>query len=302
MSLAVASVVTGLLLLPSSASADEAKVFMSSEAWYLELPPCQSLLDCGPLIPPATYPKDTLHVAYTSGIETARTYVSFSLADAASGELTGGTLTLPVDSNPLHGTLLPDQAEIVACLVNGSVDSVQGSVDVPPPADCSVSSPAVYDATGGIFRVSLAPFVPKWTSGTASLAILPSPNPTFGPAVWHVTFYATMQESKDSPPITATLRFAAGSAPPPPTGTGGSVPSTGGGSGPPVSFDGVGMGSPPTVQPPAAPATRVVMPFLGGFAGSGFAYAIVWALPLVLLGGLGALGRALTKSLYRRGL
>jgi hypothetical protein len=41
---------------------------------------------------------------------------------------------------------------------------------------------------------------------------------------------------------------------------------------------------------------------LVGFAGPGFAYPIMWALPLAILVGLAATGRALTKELYRRGL
>ena len=41
---------------------------------------------------------------------------------------------------------------------------------------------------------------------------------------------------------------------------------------------------------------------LVGFAGPGFAYPIMWALPLTILVALAATGRALTKDLYRRGL
>jgi hypothetical protein len=42
-----------------------------------------------------------------------------------------------------------------------------------------------------------------------------------------------------------------------------------------------------------------VASFTEGFAGEGFANPIIWALPLIVLVGLGSIGRALTKDLYR---
>jgi hypothetical protein len=51
------------------------------------------------------------------------------------------------------------------------------------------------------------------------------------------------------------------------------------------------------------PASAVAAPgSIEGLAGQGFAYPIVWALPLALLAGLGAVGRVLTRELYRRGV
>src|SRR5205807_2607250 len=62
---------------PSAAAAQRtsATVFMSTEAWYDETPPCVSLIDCS-TVPTATpYPEGTLHVSITAGQETARTYL-----------------------------------------------------------------------------------------------------------------------------------------------------------------------------------------------------------------------------------
>ena len=280
----------------------DARVFMDTQAWYLELPPCQSLIDCSPVPEVNPYPKDTLHVAVTAGLETARTYVSFSLEAVPPGSrLAGGMLALPVDTNPLDGSLFADQAELVACRVSGTLEPVRGSLAVPPPADCTVSSPATFDAKAGAFKISLAPFASGWTGGTAGLAVLPSDAAVQGRALWHVVFFATQKDSEEAPPITANLAFASGTAPPPPSAGTGFLPPSGVGSIPDTSFGDIGMGGTTPAAQPTAPASRVI-PFLGGFAGSGFAYALVWALPLVLLGGFVAIGRALTKDLYRRGI
>lgn len=61
--------------------------------------------------------------------------------------------------------------------------------------------------------------------------------------------------------------------------------------------DAVGGDSATTPAEIAAPPGSLV-----GFAGPGFAYPIMWALPLTILVAVAAAGRALTKDLYRRGL
>src|SRR5439155_14439957 len=118
-------------------------VFMSTEAWYDETPPCVSLIDCSAAPAATPYPEDTLHVSVTAGQETARTYVAFYLP---ASNLTGGTLTLPLDTSSSDGSVAPDTADLTACVVTHSFKPVRGSLETPPPANCHVSSAAVYDA------------------------------------------------------------------------------------------------------------------------------------------------------------
>src|SRR5205823_10646462 len=139
------------------------------------------------------YPEDTLHVSVTAGQETARTYIAFYLP---ASNLTGGTLTLPLDTSPSDGSVAPDTADLTACLVTHSFKPVRGSLETPPPANCHVSSPATYDAKHSSFTVDLAAFVSHWTGGTAALAIVPSTTATQGNATWHTVFYATTKSSK----------------------------------------------------------------------------------------------------------
>src|SRR5439155_348931 len=56
----------------ASAAAGGGPTYMSTEAWYLEPPPCVSLIDCSPASAASPYPKDTLHVSDTAGQETAQ--------------------------------------------------------------------------------------------------------------------------------------------------------------------------------------------------------------------------------------
>ena len=302
---------------PASASTGRATLFMSTEAWYAEVPPCSSLIDCSSA-PPIPYPKDTLHVSVSGGQETARTYLAFSPAAPAGATLIGGTLTLPVDDAAADGSVTPDQATLQACLVTQRFKPVRGSTEKPPPTNCHVFGAATYDQKTKAFVVDLTSLAYSWHGGRAALAIVPAKAGRQPGATWHVVFHATTKPSKKAPPITATLVYAASSStvPPPPapsgggggggSATGGSFGSSGGGGSFSSSF------TPPaitrtttttttTTSQPSSQAALVAPASLEGFAGPGFAYPVVWALPLLFLAGIAAVGRALTKELYRRG-
>jgi hypothetical protein len=288
-------------------------VFMSTEAWYDEPPPCVSLIDCSTVPATSPYPKETLHVSVSGGQETARTYLEFDTAPAPGETLIGGTLTLPIDDAAADGSLAPDQATFQACAVTKSFKPVRGSTEKPPAVDCHVFSLATYDKKAASFTVDLLPLALQWSGRRAALALVPAKEGAQPGATWHVVFHATTKPAKDAPPITATLQYSeapsSGPSPAPLGGTGtsggGSFGSTGGGGG---SFSSSfpraitrTTTTTTTAQAPAAPG--LVGPVsLEGFAGPGFAYPTVWALPLLILVGIGALGRALTKELYRRGI
>ncbi len=286
-------------------------------AWYARAPACMSPIDCT-LLPAANpYPEDTLHVALSAGEETARTYISLSFILPADAELTGGTLELPVDTDPLHGSVAPETAKMIACLSTKRFKEVRGSLDEPPATKCKVRQGATYNAERGLFTVDLDRFVDEWTGGIAALGLRPSDAALEGTDSWHVVFPAAKQERPDQPAIEATLVYTVadqtdddfdfgggGGDDPQPLDTGGSSTS----SIPGPSFD--PFAAPPATQPttgatpapsPSAVAATEPVPTamvpISGFAGEGFAYPIVWALPLVLLVLYGAIGRALTKEL-----
>jgi len=306
--------------LAAGASAQQAEresitVTIYKGAWYSQAPACATPIDCALLPAPNPYPEDTLHVALSGGEETARTYLALSFILPVDAELTGGTLELPVDTDPLHGSVTPEAAKMVACLATKKFKEARGSLEKPPATKCAMRKGATYDAEGAVFTVDLDRFVEEWDGGIAALALRPSQSALEGTDSWHVTFPAAKQASEGQPVIAATLTYLVDEA----TGgleSGGSDPGPAlSGSGPTdiSSIAGPSLGGfaapqsqAPTTQAPTTPApadatstqpVAVTTVPLSGFAGEGFAYPIVWAFPLLLLVLYGLIGRALTKEL-----
>lgn len=324
------SICAGLLVagligsVASAATREQIEVTTSKTAWYAQAPPCAAI-DCSvlPLVHP--YPEDTLHVSISGGQETARTYLAFPTF--VSGRLVGGTLELPLDDDPAGGSVTPESAHFVACLTKTKFEPVRGSFAQPPKADCKVRKTARYDAEDLVFTVDLAPFAKHWKKDEGALALVPSKGAVEAGETWHVTFPAGEDEAdpaeqQPAPEITVTLEYMADDVPStidttfeldttdPPAASAGTGTGTTSSSG--TSFDsGTGF----TASQPATEVSEVGTPtelpaqeaapaasFIEGFAGPGFAYPMVWALPLLILVGLGSVGRALTKELYRRGV
>lgn len=318
----------------AAATTVKTEVAPSKEAWYAETPPCVAFFDCSALPPSSPYPEDTLHVALTGGQETARTYLSFELLLPLGAKLQEGVLTLPVDPDPSHGSVSPETADFLACLTTPKFKAARGSLEKPPKANCDVHKAAVYSEKRVSFAVDLDSFIEKWDSDEVALALVPSPKSQQTQESWHVVFPATAGDTEDAPEpetqkrreITATLKYSVEQDSADTIGTdfdlgtgttGTDTSSTSGGgtstdfsssSGP--SFDqstSLGGGSTGTDVPTASDPTEALAPeatqpiasFTEGFAGPGFAYPIIWALPLIVLLGLGSIGRALTKDLYR---
>ncbi|HWL65051.1 MAG TPA: hypothetical protein VNP73_03670 [Actinomycetota bacterium] len=305
-------------------SREEIEVTTSKAAWYAQAPPCTAI-DCSvvPLVSP--YPEDTVHVAVSGGQETARTYVAFPIP---IDDVVGGTLELPLDVDPANGSVSPETANFMACLAATKFEPVRGSFAEPPKTQCRVGKPARYDEKEVAFTVDLARFADHWKKAEAALALVPSAGAVEGGETWHVVFPAgedqtqEPEEQQPAPEIVATLEYLSEDDPlgtdstvdlgtDTTTDPSGSIVDLGSSSGP--SFDdGTGFtgAQPSTEEVPdvsvptelSAEEAAPVASFVEGFAGPGFAYPIVWALPLLLLVGLGAVGRALTKELYRRGM
>src|SRR5205814_8878429 len=125
----------------------------------------------GTAAPASPYPADTLHVGVVAGSETDRTYLSLNLASIAiDSSLTGGTLTVPLDTNAADGNQSANTAHTDACLVTAPVASARASYATPPAPECTTRAPAVYSDTGGPARlvVDLGALAPRWSTSSAA--------------------------------------------------------------------------------------------------------------------------------------
>lgn len=288
----------------------------SMEAWYTTTEACEPPADCSMLPPPSAYPQDTLHVGATGGRPNAVTYLELDTSGVpGDAKLTGGTLTLPINTDSRSGTLGADTAQLVACLVTEKIDDeAEGSLEAPPASECeSASSPATFAAEPEpAFTVGLAAFAEQWAQAEEPrLAILPASEAQVGDT-WHVSFWGKDNDSESAAPITAKLTYTAGNTrdelPPLPdsslAGPGEGELVDGGLTDPPVaepiageapegaaSLDGDAEPAPvagePEAAPQAAPATFEAP----------YPYPVAWLMPLLLLIGFAMTGRALTKNL-----
>lgn len=322
MRLLVALVSTGLLVAlstgASSAEIGTAEGGTRAEAWHSRgIDACEEDLDCSLLPDPAAYPERTLHVSISAGSTTAETYLELDIADVPEDQdITGGTLTLPVNTEPRDGSLQPEEAQLMACVVTEFVDSSQGSFEDPPQHDCDTAAPAQFtDKPEPTFTVDLAPFAAEWAEGaTPRVAIVPANDATDAGDTWHVTFWGRDNESDDAKPITAELDYGTGEddfdqgldegltgledrtgpevlpAPEPPP-----EPGLVGAAAPEIA-DAPPEEAPASEEPEAvaAPQPQAAVPQVSTI---GYQYPIAWIMPLILLIGFVITGRTLTGRL-----
>lgn len=182
----VAVVLSGSPAGPARAATVE--VGTSVEAWYATVP----------TTPVASRPPGTIHVGVVLGTEESRSYLSLDMTTVDAERVTGGQLRLPIDASSSRS---PELAAIDVCLAGTTGPAVEGSTDDPPPADCSSSSPAAFDANGGQFVADLGPFTASLrTSGLALVPRAAAPTDT-----WHVAIWGAKSTSPDARPIRATL-------------------------------------------------------------------------------------------------
>lgn len=304
------------LFLPGGAPAvasesGTANASTSTEAWYTTTGACADPVDCTAAPEPPVYPENTLHVDIKAGKPTAATYLQFDTSALPIGaEISGGKLTLPIDTEPSDGSLAPETAKLVACAVTEPIQEANGSAAEPPKTDCkAVSAPAQFkEGKAPAFTVDLAAFASQWSqTSEAQLALLPAPKAESERETWHVTFWGKENKNAKAAPITATLDYAASdedffpplddavapdlfapAAPPPPPAMD------------PLDEPAPQAAEPPAVksapekaeEPPAEPAPQA-MPTLREV---GYAYPAAWLMPLALIVGFGLTGHALTKN------
>ena len=329
-----------LSLWPGSSLAETARgVQAERESWYQtspaelgsEDPTCALPIGCAPKpsAPIQPYPEDTLQIGVAAGRDTARSFVMLDLGKIPDDALiTGGTLTLPVLTDPESGSSDPQTADLSACAVIGTVKKARGgAADDEPEFSCESAGTAKYvKGKQPAFTIDLKPLSTALSSG--AVAIVPSKKAREDGATWRVAVPAKEHASKET--ITATLTYdqadALGGFPFPPgpvaeSGGGGSVEDASAfdqpaGSGAAGSFDDP---APPAQQPQDAGAPAVAAPAEGaapqkakqpvvvGAAEAApltpvaltdvYFYPGVWLAPLALAGIAGLLARSLTGEI-----
>src|SRR3954454_13558349 len=193
---AVVLPLTGLFagLLAGTAQADTSTTVPDvAEAWYAAAPidVCTTPLGCPPdQVPTSPYPAGSLHVGVAAGQETARSYIQPDFNQLTGATLLSGTMTLHVDTGQSDGSLTPESAKILACLVTAPfTDGTAGSTSAPPATDCTTSAHPAYNASSGVLTVDLGPFLQAWNRGAQQLGIALVPNQTqlTQTDAWHVT-------------------------------------------------------------------------------------------------------------------
>jgi hypothetical protein len=281
----------------------------SSAAWYQPNPTCAQASGClttGSLpvpppvdIPLSPYPAGTLHVGYDAGQETARAYLGFPTS-SVDGTVTAGVLDVPLDVTPADGSAQPETSHIQACLVTATITSTEGSISQPPAVTCDQHAALSYVAKPAPhLHADLGPLLAGLLT-TNGIALLPDATAVAPTDAWRVVFSAASRTdpAKTDPPVmklavTPTssdfvdtpvdLPTSAPVVAGPPLSAG--TPSIPDVTAPSVSEPQVQPVAP--IQPVSAPRTVTV----------GYAYPVVWLLPLVFLVLVPLAARALTKDL-----
>ncbi len=241
-----------------------------------------------------------MHVGFSAGHEVARSYLAFPLDQLRSMTVTNASLTVPLDVAQADGSLGPDAAKVVVCLVGGPVAASEGTVDSPPTTNCSATAPALYVASPEPhLKADLSPLASGLATATG-LALLPDASKVSQTDAWRLVFSAhNRTDAGATKPATLSLTVKDASVDQPPL-----VVDEPGLQLPPVAVPvtGTGFAAPPVTQTPPrvqAPAQVAVAPRASAprIVTVGYAYPAVWLLPLAFLILVPAVARTLTKDL-----
>ena len=283
------------------------------EAWYQPNPSCSAPVGCqdaSALPASSPYPAGTVHVALSAGKETARSYLALPLG-SASGTITAGSLSVPLDVSQADGSSNPSAAKVQVCLTSATFKAVEGSFDPPPQVDCATAVLAAYvEKPQPHLQADLSAIVSKLRTATG-LALIPDALKAGPSDSWRIVFSShTRADAAKTPPAAVTLSIADPPANSPDqqpvvslpnndtSSLGGISPATGTGF----------AAAPPTVDIPAVQAPAVTAPVVtapgnvapvpvGKTITVGYAYPIVWLLPLAFLLLVPLAARALTRDL-----
>lgn len=319
---------------PLAYGSTETSITPTVEAWYQPNPTCLLPTGCVttgslPVAPPvdlpslpaiSPYPAGTLHVGVTGGMESARSYLRFPFEQLDGKAVTSATLEIPLDANPQNGTTMPESSKVAVCATSSSNIVVsEGTIDAPPPVDCTVSVVMKYVATPQPHLQATLGQIAADLPGITGLVLLPDAKTITQSDAWSVAFSAhNRADAAKTAPAKVTVSYEDGTTD---SSTDGFGSSDGGTTDTPavenpgtgvVSNPGTGFASvpeviapndtavPPSVTSPTsdAPAGTTTQPQL---VTVGYAYPAVWLLPLAFLVLVPVVARALTKDLSGEG-
>ncbi len=311
----------GLGFVPLASAATTGTVAPTVESWFQPNPSCSGPAGClgpgalpvaAPVEPPTNpFPAETLHVAVSAGQETARTYLG--LPSSALAGATSAQLQVPLDVAPGSGGMAPESAKVQVCLTRSPLAPVRGSFAEPPAADCAARATAAYVATPlPHLEADLAPLVGGLAAATG-LVLLPDATALAPSDAWRVVFSTRARDdAAKTPPPTLLVVTADAPAPVPvdvpqapaapalevvdaPVFQESSVPAPEPELGGPVAAVDLPAPDPaPQAAGEAVPVEQVAFPQT---VRVGYAYPIVWLLPLVLLLVVPLVARVLTRDL-----
>ena len=314
-----------LAFAPLARADDTTSLTPQTEGWYQGNPSCHAPSLCptpagAPAQAPATspYPPRSLHIGFRAGQETARSYLALVLPP--TGALRSGSLTVPLDVNPVDGSQSPDVASLQVCLTAAPITAVDGSLATPPVVDCTLSATVLYAPTPTPhLQADLAPLLGRLAQAPG-LVLLPDPVKAARSDAWQVVFSAhDRTDAARTAPATVTLTAAdlprdALTAPP---GRAADAPFPSGalpapelrglrplwdppqGAAPTAEVPTVAPGLEPTVVLPPATTAQAVLS-RAQLITTGYAYPAVWLLPFGLLLLVPVTFRALTRDLTTR--
>jgi hypothetical protein len=218
----------------------------------------------------------------------------------------GGVLRLPLDTSPLDGSVAPDLAKVKACTTRAPIKVVEGSTAKPPATDCTdAPTSRVIGTPASELDIDLGPIARRLSTPGTSLALLPVLS--LG-ATWDVTLSSDRRPKSSSTTPVLLLATTTRSAEPPTTPTAAPTPSTvkttGGAPliatapgpivvGPQISEPPSGDVTAPQIAPSVT--TALALPAKS----HSFDYPVVFLVPLLVIAGLMAFGRQLTRPLTR---
>lgn len=230
-----------LVALPLTAAADTAKnVTNNEEAWFMakkeflaeptgEDPTCELPTGCnvsGTAQRPSQHPEQVMVVAANNGDPDAQTFFNFDTTGLPVGAVvTGGTVTMPVATDPDARNVRPQDAKMVACLVTGFIPggTDAGSYKDRPTFDEKTCVPVKQverkeETDPVVFTVDLERFGKKWSSGAFMSGITVMVDPKIKPPApdetWRVVFNTkrradqkTEEEKKSDKPKDAREQY-----------------------------------------------------------------------------------------------
>ncbi|HVV75416.1 MAG TPA: hypothetical protein VHC43_05215 [Mycobacteriales bacterium] len=303
-------VFVGPSVAPSTAhlasSSRTAPVALGTEAWYSSPQICVIPQVCLPIRSPitTTYPVHTLHIAAAGGNESARTYLELREPIAPTTVVTGGVLRLPLDTSPADGSVAPDLAKVEACTTRTPIKAVEGSTAKPPATDCrNAPTSRVIGTPASELDIDLGPIGSRLQHPGTGLALLPVLSPA---ATWDVTLSSNLRakSSATTPVLILTTRDelpqSSTTATPPESA---SRRQSATGDEPLIPAGPVDV-EPQTSEVPgaavSAPQIAPTRPTAFKVGRHGFDYPVVFLTPLLILAGLIAFGRQLTRPLTRQ--